>query len=103
MGKQNTTITFSFVAIAFMVLVLLVLLGFVIYFLVRQTVENYKEKKKIIEREQRELYSLQPEPIKVGAFSFPSENVRNIMMANDLITDQLMVPPVKSRQWQGVY
>ena len=100
MPKQNTTLTFSFAAIAFMVLVLLVLLGFVIYFLIRQTVENYKEKKRIKERE---LYALQPEPIKVGAFSFPSANVRNIMLPSDLITDQLMVTPVISRQWQGVY
>ncbi len=100
MGKQNTTLTFSFVAIAFMVLVLLVLLGFVIYFLVRQTVENYKEKKEIRERES---YALEAEPVKVGAFSFPSANVRNIMLPTDLISDQLMVPPVISRQWQGVY
>jgi len=103
MVKQNTPLTFSFVAITFMILVLLVLLAFVIYFLVRQTIENYGEKKKIREREQRELYALQPEPIKVGAFSFPSKNVRDILMPSDLLSSQLMVPPVISRQWQGVY
>ena len=103
MGKQNTTLTFSFAAIAFMILVLLVLLGFVIYFLIRQTVENYKEKKRIKEREQKELYALQPEPIKVGEFSFPSVNVKNILIPSDLISYQLMVPPVPAQNWQGVY
>ena len=86
---NKKTASFKLIAMVVTILVLFGLLGLVIYLLVRQR--------------RQESYALQPEPVKVGPFSFPSENVRQIMLPQDLISTQLMVPPMKSRQWQGVY
>ena len=96
MVKQNTAITLESITMSFLVLALLVILGFIIYFLVKRTRENYK--KTVLQSNVGF-----PQPIKVGTLQFPSENVRQIMLPPDLVSYEVMRHQVPVKDWEGVY